>query len=95
MNAKYWMVAAAGIALLGYAAATIYQAPDTLTDAATSKDAARISVDEVEPKSERLIIAQGYSTRCLTPTGSCTLKKPQPVGSRCECPGKGYGKVVR
>jgi hypothetical protein len=95
MNKKYWIVAVLAVAVLGYAAATIYRAPDDSGKTATAEQSGRISIDEAGSKADDLMIAQGYSRKCATPKGTCTLDRPQPVGSRCDCPGKGSGKVVR
>lgn len=95
MNKKYWIVAVLGIAVLGYAAATIYRAPDDSGQTATAEQSGRTSTGEAGSKADDLMIAGGYSKTCATPKGRCTLPRPQPVGSRCDCPGKGPGKVVR
>ncbi|MEJ2309976.1 MAG: hypothetical protein P8Z78_11765 [Gammaproteobacteria bacterium] len=95
MNKKYWIVTVLAVAVLGYAAATIYVAPDEPGQTATAEQSGRISTGEAGSKADDLMTAQGYSTRCATPNGTCTLDRPKRVGSLCECPGMGSGTVVR
>jgi hypothetical protein len=95
MNKKYWIVTVLAVAVLGYAAATIYVAPDEPGQTATAEQSGRISTGEAGSKADDLMTAQGYSKTCATPKGRCTLPRPQPVGSSCDCPGKGSGTVIR
>lgn len=58
-----------------------------------------ITVESVQTKpaqkaSEALYVAQAYSSTCLTSNGSCSLPRPQPVGSGCSCGGQS-GRVVQ
>lgn len=86
-----YIFSALGTALLiGYAVAGGYQMPNTPTEL----DVPKRTYSDSAVEAPGMILAQAYSTKCATSKGTCTLRRPQEVGTPCECNGK-RGRVVR
>jgi len=81
--------------LLGYAVAGSFQIPGGPAEVVAPDRDNEFRTFESRSYGPSLIVAQAYSTKCATSKGTCTLEEPREVGSRCECPGKGTGRVVR
>ena len=91
LKSLYIFSALGAAMLIGYAVAGGYQMPNTPTELGASKP----TYSDSAFRAPSLFIAQAYSTRCATSRGTCTLPRPQEVGTHCFCEGKGNGKVVR
>jgi hypothetical protein len=80
---------------LGYGVATWFNAPTPSSYAAVPSDSSSALANEAGDEAPNLIIAAGYSKRCATESGICTIDKPQKVGSRCRCEDGTRGTIVR
>jgi hypothetical protein len=69
----------------GFETSSRYIASDERAESGTYSTRKRYDNDS-------MILAAAYSRKCATSKGSCTIRKPQKVGSRCQCPGKDFGK---
>ena len=86
MKMKWYVVAALVLAAVAGVLIAVEQDPATVPQAQAAAPA------DQAPAVDRRIAYGGYSTRCATPSGICTID-PQPVGSTCECDGE-YGTVI-
>jgi len=60
--------------------------PEHLTEATASAPQASLALDRVAQ--------QDYGSRCSTAQGTCSLPRPQPIGSICYC-GSERGTTIR
>ena len=89
-------VAGLGLAFfLGCAAAAMYHNTVDSTPAPEKGQAGEPAGAADSPRAPARIAAGGYSNRCATSSGICIISPPQRVGSRCTCPDKTKGTVVR
>lgn len=96
MNLKLGIVARFAFAfILGFMVATFVQAPDDPAGVAPAVDSSVISGADVHRKLPDLMVTVAYSRKCATESGTCTLDKPAPSGSRCTCTDKTRGTIVR
>ena len=86
MKMKWYAVAALVLVAAAGVLIAVVRVPATVAQVQAAVPASQA------PAVDRRIAYGGYSTRCATPSGICTID-PQPVGSTCECDGE-YGTVI-
>jgi hypothetical protein len=96
MSSKLGIVAGFALAfVLGFMVATSLQAPDHPAGVAPAADSSGISGSEVHSRPPDPMLTVAYSRKCATESGICMLDEPAPSGSRCSCPDKTRGTIVR
>ncbi len=96
MKIQLRMLAGLGLAFcLGYAVAALEWNSSASVDAAATAEIVEPAGIAVPRTGSSLMLAGAFSGKCSTRSGTCTIPRPQEVGSSCTCPDGTRGIIVR